>query len=133
MNRLVRTPQSFVRAHQISRVRLNLFVEGGIDSYFYGQICQQVLPGRFEYQLWPSTVLGAAGAGKSHVLKTFDSLRRRKLLVMDFKGQRKASIFFVDKDADDLRRTIKRSPLSFIRNIMKSRIISIGSGSSSRR
>jgi hypothetical protein len=77
--------------------------------------------------------LGAAGADKSHVLKTFDSLRRRKLLVMDFKGQRKASIFFVDKDVDDLRRTIKRSPLSFIRNIMKSRIISIGSGSSSRR
>lgn len=109
MNRLVRAPRAFIRALQISRVTLNVFVEGDLDSYFYGQICQQELTGPFMYHVVRSNQLASVGQGKSHMLKLFDSMRRRGLLVLDFKGHKSAALFFVDKDIDDLRRTIKRS------------------------
>lgn len=109
MNRLVRAPRGFIRALQISRVTLNVFVEGELDSYFYGQICRQELNGPFMYHIIRSDQLGTVGQGKSHMLKLFDSMRRRGLLVLNFKGHRSAALFFVDKDVDDMRRTIKRS------------------------
>jgi Protein of unknown function (DUF4435) len=109
MNRLVRTPQAFIRSLQISRVTLNVFVEGDVDSYFYGQVCKQVTPGLFMYQIIRSDQLAGSGRGKSSLIKLFESMRRRGLLVLDFKGQRSAALFFVDKDIDDLRRKIRRS------------------------
>lgn len=109
MNRLVRAPRGFIRALQMSRVRLNVFVEGELDSYFYGQICQQELVGPFVYRIIRSDQLATPGSGKSHMLRLFCSMRRRGLLLLDFKGHKSAALFFVDKDVDDLHRTIKRS------------------------
>src|SRR5579859_6899784 len=109
MSRLVRAPRGFIRALQISRVALNVFVEGDLDSYFYGQICQQELPGSFAYHIIRSDQLAALGQGKTHLLKLFESMRRRGLLVLEFKGNKSAALFFVDKDVDNLRRKIKRS------------------------
>jgi hypothetical protein len=109
MARLVRTPVGYVRSLQMSRVKLNVFVEGDVDSFFYGQICQLELGGPFNYTLKDSRQLPTPGQGKSHLLKHFESMRRHGLLVIDFKGQKSSSIFFVDKDVDDRRRTKKRS------------------------
>jgi hypothetical protein len=89
---------------------LNVFVEGDVDTYFYGQICQQVLPGPFMYQIRRSDQLGGQGRGKSHMLRVFASMRRSGILVLDFKGRKSAAMFFLDKDLDDLRRIKKRSP-----------------------
>ena len=93
----------------MSRVKLNVFVEGDVDSFFYGQICQLELGGLFNYSLKNSKQLPTPGQGKSHLLRHFEFMRRRRLLVIDFKGQRSASIFFVDKDVDDRRRRERRS------------------------
>jgi hypothetical protein len=109
MSRLVRAPRGFIRALQISRVKLNVFVEGQLDSYFYGQICQQELPGPFMYHIIRSDQIPGPGRGKDHMLKLFMSMRRRELLLLDFKGHKSAALFFVDKDIDDLRRTTKKS------------------------
>jgi hypothetical protein len=110
MSRLVRSPQGFVRALQISRVTLHVFVEGAIDSYFYGQICQAELPGAFTYDLRRSDQLPTPGEGKTHLLKLFESMKRRGLLVIDFKGHKSALVFCLDKDVDDMRRRSRTSP-----------------------
>jgi hypothetical protein len=93
----------------MSRVKLNVFVEGDVDRFFYGQICQLELGGLFNYTLKDSRQLPTPGQGKSHLLRHFEFMKRRQLLVIDFKGQKSASIFFVDKDLDDRRRTKKKS------------------------
>lgn len=109
MNRLTRGNKGFIRSLQMSRVSINVFVEGDVDSYFYGQVCRVELGGLFNYRIIRSDQLSGVGQGKSHLLKLFGSMRRQGQLIIDFKGQRSAALFFADKDVDDQFRRLKRS------------------------
>ena len=97
---------------QVSRVKVHVYVEGReLDSYVYGRIAETVIVGWFGFRVTRADELrGNPSGGKNNLIRLFKSLRRRGKLVMDFKGQRSASIFFVDKDVDDKLRRLRRSP-----------------------
>lgn len=109
MSRLTHSGRGLIRAIQMSRAALNVFVEGNLDVYFYGQICAQDMQAPFSYHIIRSNQLPTGGHGKSALLKFFKAARRRKFLDMDFKGQRTEMLFFLDKDLDDLLRKKLRS------------------------
>ncbi|MGA1813320.1 hypothetical protein VH571_13155 [Frondihabitans sp. 4ASC-45] len=96
----------------MSRAKLQVFVEGrDLDSYVYGRICRSALPHLFDYRTTRADELTPAGTGgKQALLAFFSNLRRKKQLVVDFKGQKSGTLFFLDKDLDDLLRKQKRSP-----------------------
>jgi transposase len=47
--------------------------------------------------------------GKQALICFFEYIRRRRSLAADFKGKMTVAIFFLDKDIDDILRTLKRS------------------------
>jgi hypothetical protein len=110
MTRLRHSARGLIRSMQISRAALNIFVEGEyVDGYFYSKIAHSESSTPFTYRIIRSNQLPTPGSGKKHLLTYFKLLRRRNMLMMDFKGKRSAVLFFLDKDVDDLRRTKVRS------------------------
>ncbi len=100
-----------VRKMQMSSTSLYCFVEGITDPFIYGEICASVCDEEgISYEVVPSDLLPKAGSGKSVMKPFLANLRKRKLLFSDFKGIKTASVFFFDKDVDDLRRRMLRSP-----------------------
>lgn len=110
-SRLRYSPKAFIRAMQMSRSKLHVFVEGrDVDSFVYGRLCDAEC-GSVTYRLTRADELPqATTGGKDQLLKFFVTLRRRGALVESFQGQKHASIFFVDKDIDDVLGRRKRSP-----------------------
>ncbi len=111
MARLLHSFAGYIRSMQVSSTNLFVFVEGKqSDPYFYGGICGSTpgLDSRYEIRL-AQQLPGGAG-GKQALLGFFAFLRKRKELVSSLGGQKTTSIFFVDKDVDDLQRKKKRSP-----------------------
>ena len=96
---------------QVTRAKLHVFVEGrDLDSYVYGRICEEVMPGIFTHRITRADELSPAKTGGKQVLIThFQRFRRQNKLVIDFKGVKSATLFFLDKDLDDLSRRKKRS------------------------
>lgn len=104
------TNAAFRRYMQLSRAKVFLFVEGKTDSYVYSKICESVLSSKgIPFRICLAQELPGNTGGKLSLLKFFDYLRKRKALIDDFKGTRKGSIFYLDKDVDDIRRKIKNS------------------------
>ena len=62
-----------------------------------------------DYQVVPAEEIQGGGGGKNVLLGFFDYLRRVRSLVDTFKGSTTVSIFFLDKDIDELLRTKRRS------------------------
>jgi hypothetical protein len=98
----------------MSRARLHVFVEGhDSDAFVYGNCCRQVCPSHFEYRIVYARELvpSAGGAGgKAVLLRTFDLLRgSRALTGRNGIGRTYSTVFCLDKDVDDLRRTRRRS------------------------
>lgn len=96
---------------QISRYSVFIFVEGKkIDPYFYGKIADSVcLPSRVNYSIRIANELSGQGGGKQPLLSFFQYLRKHSSLMHDFKGKKLAVIFYLDKDADDILRTTRKS------------------------
>jgi hypothetical protein len=110
MMRLRHSASGFVRYMQMSRVQLFAFVEGFTDRPFYDRICAlECVESACPYEVCTATELSSNAGGKTAVLKFHDYLRRKRLLRTDFKGKIFTTIFFVDKDVDDLRRSCRRS------------------------
>jgi hypothetical protein len=111
MNRLRRSPAGFMRSLQMSSATVFVFVEGrDADPYVYGKICDTELSSRREYRVIMSEELPGPGAGKKKLLSWFERLRGGRNLSRTWKGHRYTTMFFLDKDLDDLRHTKKRSP-----------------------
>ncbi len=96
----------------MSRARLHVFVEGRqLDAYVYGKLCARECAEPFGYRIIRADELpGAQSGGKTRLLDLFSVLRRSGNLREDFKGQRHAVLFFLDKDIDDIMRRCLRSP-----------------------
>lgn len=110
MTRLRYSWNGFVRSLQLSRVDLHAFVEGWSDRYFYDKICQRVCrETAMKSHVRTAGELPGETGGKTSLLRFFEYMRRKKLLLQEFKGHRFALIFFLDKDIDDLRRRQKQS------------------------
>lgn len=100
----------FRRRMQMSQAQLFIFIEGYKDRYFYSKIaeteCKKL---NLSYQIESSEEIPELGCGKEALLKLHDSLKRRAFLIDNFKGKTTVSIFFLDKDIDDLLRTNRHS------------------------
>jgi hypothetical protein len=96
---------------QMSRHQLFVFVEGKVtDPYFYGKVCNSVCqPTGVSYVIRRSQELGAGQGGKQILVSFFDYLRRKSALKDVFKGKSTVTLFFMDKDVDDLLRTQRHS------------------------
>lgn len=111
MNERLRHPHSvYLRKMQMSRVSLYIFVEGYTDRYIYSEIADKVCR---QYQIEPSVVtakeINRRGGGKKALLAFFDFLKRKSSLINTFKEKTTVSLFFLDKDLDDFKRTKRRS------------------------
>jgi len=95
---------------QLSAASIFVFVEGKSDQYFYSKICETAVGSEgVEYQICRAQELPQTTGGKKSLLKFFSYLQRLDTLRDSFKGKTKVSIFYLDKDIDDLLRKIKSS------------------------
>lgn len=86
-----------------------VFVEGTLDRYFIGRVCQAHL-GAVDYELaYAAEIPEQIGSGKGALLALYQFLRSRGCLRDDFQGKRTYVLFFLDKDVDDVLRSRRRS------------------------
>lgn len=101
---------AFRRYMQLSSAKAFLFVEGKTDRYVYSKISDSVLSGKdIPFQICLAQELPQNTGGKRSLLRFFNYLKRHNALIDDFKGTQKGSIFYLDKDVDDMCRRIKKS------------------------
>ncbi|MFG1916165.1 hypothetical protein [Micromonospora sp. NPDC048898] len=113
VKRLRHSAGAFARSSQMRRARLQIYTEGKFpDVYVYEKIARSVCRSSWDYVLITPQELPPeyAGDGKSALRKWYESMRRRALLRINFKGRHAVSVFIFDKDIDDVRRTKCRSP-----------------------
>lgn len=112
MSRLRHSIKGLVRSLQVSGSQVIVFMEGHEnDPYFYLKICDSVCgPAGVSFGHRLAKELPGDTGGKDRLISFFKYLRRKKLLISDFKGKTTAFLFFLDKDIDDLMRTLVRSP-----------------------
>src|SRR5262249_1070255 len=111
-SRLCHSDLGYVRAMQMSTSTLWVFVEGKVDRYFYGRlVARECHPRGVRYRVVAAEELPGAegGGGKRRLLAYFGFLRTRREPVSWLASKLTVTLFFVDKDIDDLRRRRKRS------------------------
>lgn len=110
MRRLTYSPSAYRRNMQISRVPLFVFIEGYKDRYVYDQIVQpECQKSGTSFEIVTAEEIGISGGGKEALLGFFDYLAAQSSLICDFKGKTTISIFFLDKDVDDILGIMRKS------------------------
>jgi hypothetical protein len=111
IRRLTHTSKkSFKRYMQMSRAKIFVFVEGQTDRYFYDEICKNVLiPVGIDYEICLSQEIPKNTPGKTGLLAFFKHLKRVSSLEDDFKGKKTISVFYLDKDIDEILGKSKES------------------------
>lgn len=110
MPRLLHSQGGFLRYMQMSSSNVFIFVEGKqSDPFFYASVCSPIIRPIYSYRICTAKELPANSGGKQAVLDFFLYLRRNKGLVSSLSGKKTASIFYVDKDVDDIQRIKMRS------------------------
>jgi hypothetical protein len=105
MTRLVHTDAAaYIRSMQTSRYQLFVFVEGGdVDPFFYDQVAAVATEGtKVNWQVRTAREFPRQIGGKPGLLNFFSDLETRGQLTDSFKGKKTCSVFFLDKDVDDL-------------------------------
>jgi len=96
---------------QMSQTRLFIFVEGWSDTFFYSSLAAlHCNPGGLRYELATPKALPGSAFGKPALLEFFEFLRKRRGLLTNLGRKKTAVLFCLDKDVDDLRRVLKKSP-----------------------
>jgi hypothetical protein len=122
MSRLTHPIEALARSLEISETPLTVFVEGkNSDRYFYGRLCARAcrsrgityrvstsaeIPrdyaGRDDASSRPSGRACSERGGKKDLLKFFQYLHSNGRLNRNFKGKVISTVFYLDKDIDDL-------------------------------
>lgn len=112
MNRLGRSFKAFLRKAQMSRYDIFVFVEGDkVDPYFYDEITKSVCSStNTTYQICRSYEFDGERGGKDILISYYRYLRSKSALIDSFKGKKTLSVFYLDKDIDDLLRKKALSP-----------------------
>lgn len=112
MERLRHSSAAFVRSMQMSSCFLHVFVEGNSDAFFYSEATRIATADTGTewrivraWELSPSK----AGGGKLALIGYFKYLRQKGRLFSTSIGSGHTTIFFVDKDLDDFRRSKLRN------------------------
>ena len=110
MDRLYHSYLGYLRSMQLSSTAFFVFVEGiHSDPYFYSGIWESIPNHPISYEIRAAKDLPGDTGGKNALISFFGFLRRRGALCSSVAGKRTTSIFFVDKDIDDLLGKKKRS------------------------
>jgi hypothetical protein len=110
MNRLNHSDAGFIRSLQISTRNFFAFVEGRLDRTYYDRLLQKTFAGTMvKHNVYAAIELPSSTGGKMRVLAFFKELRKRKLLITESFGKKFVSVFFLDKDIDDLNNAKLRS------------------------
>jgi hypothetical protein len=109
-----RTAHSFGgmrRYIQQSRTQTFIFVEGrDLDPQVYGAICGPVCKESGKsYEIVVADRMNGAGGGKGILTHFFEYLRDNNCLVDHSQPEAKLSMFYLDKDADDLLKMLRPS------------------------
>lgn len=96
---------------QMSQASIFAFVEGkDLDPFFYGKICMSVCgPKGMRYELCKANELPPHAGGKTTLIEFHNYLRRKRCLLAVLGGKKTTAVFFLDKDIDDLLRSLLRS------------------------
>ena len=95
---------------QMSSSTLFGFVEGFSDRYIYSRVVDDTCASRnIKYEIVTAEELPGQAGGKTALLSFFDYAKRATLLRNDLQGKRTVSLFFLDKDVDDIFRRRRRS------------------------
>jgi hypothetical protein len=108
MTRLRHSAEGYRRSLQLSSASLFILVEGPSDVYFYSRIADAAALGT-GYEVRMARELPGETGGKDSLLGYYDHLRRQDSLCSELAGKRTAVIFLLDKDADDVLRSRRRS------------------------
>jgi hypothetical protein len=96
---------------QISQSRFFILVEGWSDRFFYASLAAlRCAASGIKYEVVTAHELPGPSFGKPALLNFFTYLRKQRALLTTLGEKRTAVLFCLDKDVDDLRRTMKRSP-----------------------
>lgn len=97
---------------QMSRHRVFIYVEGrDLDRVFYGRLCGPILAEQgLSHEIIVADRIAGGGGGKDVLIRLFDYLRRRKALIDRSGPDAKLVMVYIDKDTDDVFRTMRRSP-----------------------
>ena len=99
---------------QISRVQVFAFVEGGLDRPFAERMLKLFVKTDIEVRVVAIRETPTATGGKLALLKHFRQLKRKGHLLATAWGKPFVSLFFLDKDADDvLKRKIKSKHVAY--------------------
>ena len=111
MSRLTHPYSAYIRALQMTRTQMLVFVEGkNGDVNYYAKICSVIAErNNVDYEIRMAEELPGATGGKTRLIEFHDFLRSKRKLITDFESKKTGVIFIVDKDVDDFKRTIKRS------------------------
>jgi hypothetical protein len=110
MARVGYSSNGMLRALEMSRANVTAFVEGFLDrSFFSHLIGSNTSAGGKAIEIRLAHELDSSlGNGKTALLVLHAKLRERSRLAFTIGTERKAVLFFLDKDVDDIRRTRKR-------------------------
>lgn len=94
----------------MSEQEIFIYVEGWTDRGFYSQLCEAVFSGSgSSYQIRTADeILGDSG-GKQKLISLYNQLAANGGLTETFQGKKSRFVFILDKDLDDLARTMINS------------------------
>jgi hypothetical protein len=115
VSRLLHSLPGYIRSLQISSAKFVLFTEGKIDRPFYSGVLREVLRTRTQItsSIRSAAELPDSTGGKQSLLKFFDALLAEGKLVSSLAGKVTVVFICVDKDIDDLKGVMRRSPHIF--------------------
>lgn len=114
MTRLTHTESGWLRAMQISSAQVFAFVEGGLDRPFVERLIRLFAQSDTKFKVIAIKEIHDGTGGKMALLKHFRLLKKKGLLLATKWGKTFLSLFFLDKDADDvLNRKIKSSHVAY--------------------
>jgi hypothetical protein len=102
MTRLTHSSSGGLRAMQISTAQVFAFVEGGLDRPFAERLLKYFAKTETRIRVAAIKETARATGGKPALLEHFRQLKRKGHLLATAWGKPFVSLFFLDKDADDL-------------------------------
>jgi hypothetical protein len=99
------------RLMQMLGRRVFIYVEGrDLDPYFYSRLCEAICVERgLAYEIIVADRIAGAGGGKSILIRLFEYLRRKRMLIDRSGPASKLVMFYLDKDTDDVFRKMRKS------------------------
>jgi hypothetical protein len=109
-HRLTHDRKAHLRSIQISQKRLFVYCEGREhDPYIYSELISRTPTiCLHDYELYKIEEITGTG-GKNGVIAHYEYIKSEHLLQGNFKGKAICCVFFLDKDIDELKRTMIRS------------------------